>query len=31
MLVLLVEHAAEAVASKDVQVCEPVRVGDRFG
>ena len=28
---VLVEDAAEAVTSVDVQVGEPVRVGDRFG
>jgi hypothetical protein len=30
-VLVLVENAAEAVASVDVQVNEPVRVGDRFG
>ena len=28
---VLVEDAAETVTSMDVQVGEPVRVGDRFG
>jgi hypothetical protein len=30
-MIVLVEDAAEAVTSMDVQVGEPVRVGDRFG
>ena len=30
-MLVLVEDAAEAVASMDVQAGEPVRVGDRFG
>jgi hypothetical protein len=28
---VLVQHATEAVTSVDVQVGDPVRVGDRFG
>jgi hypothetical protein len=30
-MLVLVEDAAKAVTSVDVQVGEPVRVGDRFG
>lgn len=30
-MVVLVEDAAETVMSVDVQMGEPVRVGDRFG
>jgi hypothetical protein len=30
-MIVFLEDAAEAVTSVDVQVGEPVRVGDRFG
>jgi hypothetical protein len=30
-MLILVQHAAEAVTSADGQVCEPVQFGDRFG
>jgi hypothetical protein len=30
-MIIFVEDAAEAVTSMDVQVAEPVRVGDRLG
>jgi hypothetical protein len=30
-MITLAEVAAEAVMSMDVQVGEPVRIGDRFG
>jgi hypothetical protein len=30
-MLVLVQHAAEAVTSVDGQVCEAVRFGDRFG
>jgi len=28
---VLVEGAAESVSSADVEVCDPFRIGDRFG
>jgi hypothetical protein len=28
---VLVEGAAESVSSADVEVCDPLRIGDRFG
>jgi hypothetical protein len=30
-MLILAENAGEAITSMDVQVGEPVRVGDRFG